>query len=102
MADSPPVSKLIMGPIKALRGEIKKIIWDPFWWLIVMAFVLWVPFLRVWWWLVAPLVLSMELRILYLWWLEWDVAYADIKWIGFLGKITKMTLEWEDNEEYEE
>src|SRR3989344_1577191 len=38
---------------------VKKIIWDPFWWVIFMLFIFWVPFLRVWW---------------------WDFAYAKVKW----------------------
>ncbi|MBI3337198.1 MAG: hypothetical protein HY005_01075 [Candidatus Staskawiczbacteria bacterium] len=45
-----------------------------------MLFVLWVPFLRVWWWLFFPLLLSMQLKELYLWWLDWDFSYSKIKW----------------------
>ena len=59
---------------------IKKIVWDPFWWVIFMLFVFWVPFLRVWWWLFFPLFLSIQLKTLYLWWLDWDFAYEKIKW----------------------
>jgi len=59
---------------------VKKIIWDPFWWVIFMLFIFWVPFLRVWWWVFAPLFLSVELKALYLWWLDWDYAYSKIKW----------------------
>lgn len=28
-----------------------------------------------------PLILSIELRTLYLWWLQWDFSYADQKWV---------------------
>jgi len=60
---------------------VKRIIWDPFWWLIVMLFVFWVPFLRVWWWVIAPLLLSAQLKTLYLWWIRWDFAYPKLKWV---------------------
>ena len=47
-----------------------------------MAFILFVPFLRVWWWVFFPIILSIELRILYLWWINWDYAYAhNRKWV---------------------
>ena len=46
-----------------------------------MAIVFWLPFLRPWWWIFAPLFLSMELRTLYLWWIGWDFEYAKIKWV---------------------
>ena len=59
---------------------VNKIIWDPFWWVIFMLFIFWVPFLRVWWWVFAPLFISMQLKTLYLWWLDWDFAYAKVKW----------------------
>ena len=59
---------------------VKKIVWDPFWWLVLMLFIFWVPFLRVWWWLFFPLFLSIQLKTLYLWWLNWDYAYAKTKW----------------------
>lgn len=39
------------------------------------------PFSRPWWWIFAPLFLSMELRVLYLWWISWDFEYAKTKWI---------------------
>ncbi len=60
---------------------VKKIVWDPFWWVIIMLIIFWVPFLRVWWWLFAPLLLSMQLKTLYLWWIGWDVDYAKQKWV---------------------
>src|SRR3989344_3547137 len=60
---------------------VKKIVWDPFWWLVLMLIVFWVPFLRVWWWIFAPFFLSIELRTLYLWWIDWDFAYAKTKWV---------------------
>lgn len=46
-----------------------------------MAVILWIPFLRVWWWLFAPLFLSIELRILYIWWVQWDYNYSKKKWV---------------------
>lgn len=46
-----------------------------------MLVVLFVPFLRVWWWVFFPLVLTIELRILYLWWIHWDFAYGKAKWV---------------------
>lgn len=53
----------------------------PFVWVFVMAFIFWVPFLRPWWWLFAPLLLVSELKTLYLWWIDWDFAYAKTKWV---------------------
>lgn len=46
-----------------------------------MAIIIWVPFLRVWWWLFAPIFLSIELRVLYLWWMRWDYNYSKKKWV---------------------
>jgi len=60
---------------------IRKIALEPFWWVFVLVFVFYVPFLRVWWWVFTPLVLSMELRVLYLWWIRWDYNYAKTKWV---------------------
>ena len=61
---------------------IKKIIWDPFWWLILFLIILWVPFLRVWWWVFLPIMLQSQLKTLYLWWLNWDFDYATKqKWV---------------------
>ena len=60
---------------------VKKIIWDPFWWLILFLIILWVPFLRVWWWVFLPLMLQSQLKTLYLWWLDWDYDYAKQKWV---------------------
>lgn len=62
-------------------GGIKKVVLTPFWWVIVMGIVFWVPVLRVWWWVFAPVLLSIELRILYLWWINWDYNYANKKWV---------------------
>lgn len=45
-----------------------------------MAVVFFVPFLRVWWWVFAPIFLAIELRTLYLWWMNWDYSYAKTKW----------------------
>ena len=60
---------------------VQKMIWDPFWWLILFVIILWVPFLRVWWWIFLPLMLRSQLKTLYLWWIDWDFDYAKTKWI---------------------
>ncbi|OGZ63929.1 MAG: hypothetical protein A3A98_03125 [Candidatus Staskawiczbacteria bacterium RIFCSPLOWO2_01_FULL_40_39] len=60
---------------------VKKVILEPFGWAILMIIVFTVPFLRVWWWIFAPLFLSIELRALYLWWIAWDYGYAKTKWV---------------------
>lgn len=60
---------------------VKKVFWDPFWWLIVFLIILWIPFLRVWWWFFLPLMLMSQLKILYLWWVGWDYDYAKAKWV---------------------
>ncbi len=62
-------------------GLVKKVIWEPFWWVIVLLIIFWVPFLRPWWWIFAPLFLAMELKTLYLWWIDWDYDYAKKKWV---------------------
>src|SRR3989344_2896120 len=46
-----------------------------------MALILFVPFLRVWWWILFPLILSIELNNLYFWWIRWDHNYANRKWV---------------------
>ncbi|MEK7658868.1 MAG: hypothetical protein AAB352_03340 [Patescibacteria group bacterium] len=68
-------------PLFFWTESVKKIIWDPFWWVIIMLIIFWVPFLRVWWWVFLPLFLSMQLKTLYLWWLNWDFDYAKAKWV---------------------
>lgn len=75
------LSPLLISPITAFRDWIETNIWDPFWWVILMVIVFWVPFLRPWWWFFAPIILSIELRRLYLWWIAWDFAYPKIKWV---------------------
>jgi len=60
---------------------VKKIIWDPFWWLILFVIILWVPFLRVWWWVFLPIMLQSQLKTLYLWYIAWDYDYAKQKWV---------------------
>lgn len=47
-----------------------------------MTVVFFVPFLRPWWWLFAPLALSVQLKTVYLWWLRWDCfyEYPKMKW----------------------
>jgi len=66
----------------------KKVIWDPFWWLILFCFILWIPFLRVWWWVFLPIMLQSQLKTVYLWWIGWDFDYAKQKWI--LLEVTPM------------
>lgn len=56
-------------------------VWSPFGWLIIFLVILWVPFLRVWWWVFLPLMLVGQLKEVYLWWLDWDVAYPKNKWV---------------------
>lgn len=60
---------------------VKKVIWDPFWWLILFLIILWVPFLRVWWWFFLPLMLQSQLKTIYIWWISWDYDYAKAKWV---------------------
>ncbi|MCX6721033.1 MAG: hypothetical protein NT026_00275 [Candidatus Staskawiczbacteria bacterium] len=60
---------------------VKKMIWDPFWWLILFLIILWAPFLRVWWWVFLPIMLALQLKTLYLWYLNWDFDYAKMKWV---------------------
>lgn len=49
--------------------------------IILFAIILWVPFLRVWWWALLPLMLWSHLKTLYIWWIGWDFQYAKIKWV---------------------
>jgi hypothetical protein len=60
---------------------VKKIIWDPFWWVILFLIILWVPFLRVWWWIFLPLMLQSQLKKLYIWWISWDYDFQKQRWI---------------------
>jgi hypothetical protein len=60
---------------------LKKTVWEPFWWIILLVLILWIPFLRVWWWVFLPLMLATQFEELYHWWMEWDYAYAGAKWI---------------------
>ena len=60
---------------------VKKIIWDPFWWVILFLIILWVPFLRVWWWVFLPWMLQFQLKTIYRWWINWDYDYAKQKWV---------------------
>ena len=52
-----------------------------FWWVFLLAIVIWVPFLRIWWWFFLPIILYFPLRKIYLYWLEWDIWYKETKWI---------------------
>ncbi len=63
------------------RTQIQKIIFEPFWWVIAMLLIFYIPFLRVWWWVFAPFFLAVELRTLYLWWMNWDYYEANVKWV---------------------
>lgn len=60
---------------------VRKIFWDPFWWVILLLIILWVPFLRVWWWVFLPIMLQSQLKVVYRWWLNWDFDYAKLKWV---------------------
>ena len=60
---------------------LKKIIFEPFGWVILFLIILWVPFLRVWWWVFLPILLVPQLKTIYFWWLNWDFDYAKMKWI---------------------
>ena len=60
---------------------VKKMVWDPFWWLILFVIILWIPFLRVWWWVFLPVMLMSQVKTLYLWWINWDFDYAKQKWV---------------------
>lgn len=60
---------------------VKKIIWDPFWWVIIFLIIIWVPFLRVWWWVFLPWMLQAQLKTIYIWWLNWDYDYQKQRWV---------------------
>ena len=70
-----------LSPLFFWVEPIKNIVWDSFWWVVLFIVILWVPFLRVWWWVFLPLMLATQLKELYLWWMNWDFAYAKLKWI---------------------
>jgi len=72
---------MLLFPNPFWWGQVKKIVWDPFWWVILFLIILWVPFLRVWWWLFLPLMLQSQLKTLYKWWINWDYDYAKSKWV---------------------
>ncbi|MBM3206503.1 MAG: hypothetical protein FJZ43_02690 [Candidatus Staskawiczbacteria bacterium] len=61
-------------------GEAGKVA-TPFWWIVWMFFIIYLPFLRPWWWVFLPLLLSVELKTLYLWWISWDFTYPQTKWV---------------------
>lgn len=60
---------------------VRKMIWDPFWWIILFLVILFVPFLRVWWWVFLPLMLGSQLKTIYLWYVGWDFYIASRKWV---------------------
>lgn len=57
------------------------------WWFFVganlfaFAVIMFFPFLRIWWWIICPLILSTQLEVLYFWFLRWDHNYANKKWV---------------------
>jgi len=70
-----------ISPLFFWTPQVRKILWEPFWWAILFLVILWVPFLRVWWWVFLPVMLAAQLRKLYIWWIDWDFAYAKLKWV---------------------
>ncbi|MBU3896255.1 hypothetical protein KKG36_03025 [Patescibacteria group bacterium] len=58
----------------------KKIIWDPFWSLILSVIVCLIPVINVWWWLIIPILLVKHLEQYYLWWIRWDFWVPKKKW----------------------
>jgi len=60
---------------------VEKIIWEPFWWVILLILILWIPILRIWWWVLLPIMLAYQLKTIYLWWIGWDFDYAKQKWV---------------------
>jgi len=47
----------------------------------LFVIILWIPFLRVWWWVFLPLMLQIQLKTIYIWWISWDFDYAKQKWV---------------------
>jgi len=37
--------------------------------------------LKNWWWVILPLILSLSLKTIYLWWIRWEIWYKKKKWI---------------------
>jgi hypothetical protein len=68
---------------------IEKIIWEPFWWMILLVLILWIPILRIWWWVFLPIMLAYQLKTIYLWWIGWDFDFAKQKWV--LLEITPLS-----------
>jgi len=60
---------------------VERVLVASMWWLFLLAIIIFIPFLRVWWWVFLPLMLSLELNRLYIWWINWDHAYANKKWV---------------------
>jgi hypothetical protein len=58
----------------------QKIVWTPFWWIILIAVLFSIPGFWIWWWLFVPFILMVRLQSLYLWWLGWDFWYGKQKW----------------------
>jgi len=60
---------------------IDKIFISMMWWIIPMTIIVWLPFTRPFWWIFLPLFLSREVKKLYQWWIVWDFAYNETKWV---------------------
>jgi len=58
----------------------KKVIWDPFWSLILGAIVLFIPVVNIWWWLILPIFFVIHAETYYLWWIEWDFWVPKKRW----------------------
>ena len=53
----------------------------PFYWIVLVVLVFTLPFVRVWWWLLTPIILMFPLKTLYRWWIAWDHWYKQGKWV---------------------
>ncbi len=60
---------------------VKELLWEPFWWMFLIAVILFIPVLRVWWWFFVPIILFNHAVRLYRWWIAWDYVYANTKWV---------------------
>lgn len=60
---------------------IDRVVFASFWWVFLMTIIFFLPFTRPWWWIFLPFFLTIELRKMYLWWIEWDYNYAKTKWV---------------------
>lgn len=58
-----------------------KVVWAPFWSLLLSVIVLLIPGLNIWWWLIIPLFLANQAEMYYRWWIAWDFWVPKKKWI---------------------